>query len=482
MRKQEESGNADLLQYARDNFVSFLELIDENYEAKWFHEEIGNKLQECFHKLEKGISSRLIIEMPPQHGKSHEATINFPAFALGHHPEWPIITASYTSDLAVKFGYKTRQIMDTPVYKALFKTRIVEDSRAKGNWLTKEGGGYMSRGIGGSTTGSGFKIGIIDDPFKDRQEAESSLMRDRVWEWYTSVFMTRQQGPTMIVVTNTRWHLDDLVARIEKLEASGGEEWEYLTFKAIAEEDEPHRAKGEALWPERFPLSFLEEARKRSVYDFQSLYQQHPISSDSQEFKEDWFRRWEPHEIRGKQFEYYTTVDPAISDKQSADNSVVLTVGKERGSPYIYRIEETIAKNNPLALIDAIFMHWEKYRSHVWLETIAYQKSLKYFILEEQRKRQMYFTVNELKNNKTKSKSIRIRGLIPLYGTSVILHMPNDQEYENELLNFPFGEHDDRIDAMASTLEAMASAHTQYEDGNADSRYTIKTFDPYARK
>lgn len=478
--KPSESLSELLTEAGRNNFVSFLELVNPDYEAQWFHEKIGEKLQENFHKLEQGISSRLVIEVPPQHGKSHEATINFPAWALGHHPEWPIITASYTSELAVKFGYKTRQIIDSQNYRAIFNTRVKEDSRAKGNWLTSQGGGYMSRGIGGSTTGSGFRIGIIDDPFKDRQEAESALVRDRVWDWYTSVFMTRQQGPTMVVVINTRWHLDDLVARIEKLESQGGEEWEYLTFPAIAEEDDKNRKKGEALWPSRFPLSFLEEAKRRSFYDFSSLYQQRPISQEHQVFKRESFKYFTESDIKFRSLDCVTMIDPAISDALNADNWVVLTIGKEKTSPNIYRLEESAGKGNPDKMLEAIFYHQGKYNSKVWLETISFQKILKRDVKELQRQKQQYFQIYELRHAKRKTKIGRIQALVPLYMAGVMYHREDDIAYEEELLEFPFGRHDDRCDACSFLNEALFDSPTDFEGENYPQRLTQKpTVDPY---
>src|SRR5262249_5575021 len=157
---------------------------------------------------------------------------------------------------------------------------------------------FTATGVGGSITGRGFKIGIIDDPIKNREEAESAVYRDKIWSWYTSTFYTRQEGQGAIIVICTRWHLDDLVGRLEAQEkeaADRGEknydEWEYITFPAIAKDNEPHRNKGQPLWPEKFPLPALQTIKNAlGPYDFESLYQQHPISSSNQEFKREWFQ------------------------------------------------------------------------------------------------------------------------------------------------------------------------------------------------
>lgn len=484
--EQSSSDRQVIIKHAgKNDFISFCEIIDPKYEVNWHHEIIGKKLQEAYEKLLKGIGSRIIIEQPPRYGKSEMATIKFPAWVLGKTPEWPVIVASYSADLAEDFGFKARDIMSqNDNYKALFKTRLREDTQAKKKWLTQQGGGYTATGVGGPITGKGFKIGIIDDPIKNREEANSETMRDKIWDWYRSTFYTRQDGVSIIIIILTRWHLDDLVGRLEEQEnemvragVKNYDEWEYITFPAIAEEDEEFRKKGEALWPTRFSIDQLRQIESSlGMYEFSSLYQQHPVPSENQEFRKEWFKYFEEDDLKNKNLEYFTTIDPAISEKSEANNSVVLTIAKERSRSSWYRVEESAGKMNPTQLIDAIFAHREKYRSKIFLESVAYQKSLKYFTIEEQKKRQVYFTVNELKGNLKTKKEIRIRGLIPLYQAGVIYHRRSDALYERELLEFPNGKLDDRIDCMASQLEAVA--HTVPDDIETPQKKIIT--DPYA--
>lgn len=457
----------------QNDFISFCEIADpKGYIAHWHHELICKKLQENYEKMKKGISTRLILELPPRFGKSRTATTLFPAWVLGKDPTIPIIVSAHTADLAEDFGLETRQVMEYKNYRAIFGTRLRADTKAKGHWATKEGGSYLAVGVGGPITGRGFSLGIIDDPTKNREEADSEVIRNKLWNWYTSTFYTRQEGATMIIVITTRWHLDDLVGRIEENESKSIEaglphdDWEYITFPAIAEDDEEFRKMGESLWPEKFSLEQLNSIRNTiGPYDWSSLYQQNPIPSENQEFQEKFFRYFEQKEINTKNLEYITVIDPAISEKETADNSVVTTIAKERDNPNIYRIEETAGHFNPDQLVDIIFQHFEKYKSRVWLEMIAFQKALKYSIIEKQRKTGIYFTVKELKNNRRISKDIRIRGLIPLYGAGVIFHRRSDVEYERELLQFPSGKRVDRIDNMANILEALEERHTSESGG-----------------
>lgn len=420
----------------------------------------------------------------PTHN-SEMATIKFPSWALGKRPELPIIVASYSADLAEDFGSKTRDIMSqNDNYKALFSTRLRADTKAKKKWLTQKGGGYTAAGAGGAITGKGFRIGIVDDPFKNREEADSVVIRDKVWGWWKSTFYTRKDGVSMIVVITTRWHLDDLVGRLEKqeedLRKAGVEhydEWDYITFPAIAEKDEKYRKKGEALWNTRFPIEDLRKTESSlGMYEFSALYQQHPIPSENQEFRDSWFRYFDERDIKTITLEKVTIVDLAISEKEEAHNSVILTLGKARNSPNIYRLRQDVGKMNPTQVIDAIFNHYEIFRGKVWIELVAYQKALKHFIIEEQRRRQIYFTVNELKANRTGSKEVRIRGLVPFYQAGVIFHNHIDSDYERELLEFPKGRLDDMIDTMSSLQEAFQP--TQYDEAKA--QYEKIVFDPYA--
>lgn len=459
---------------ANNNLLSLSSITNQNYEASWHHRVIARILEKSITQIEQGEKVRIILELPPRHGKSEEATINFPAFALGKHPEWPIMTASYSSDLAEDFGLRTKDIIKSPEYRDTFgNIQLRQDTQAKGKWLTKQGGGYTATGVGGSITGKGFKIGIIDDPFKNREEADSETIRNKVWNWYTSTFYTRQEGISAIIVICTRWHLDDLVGRLIEQEIEAKKQglkeydsWQVIRFPAIADEDEKYRRKGEALWPEKFSAEMLENIRNTiGVYDWAALYQQEPVLSENAEFKADTFRYFEESELHGKDLLYTTTCDPAIGESEEADNTVIRTTAKERTGPNVYLIEETAGHLDPLQTIDALFMHHTRYRSEVFIETVAYQKALKYFIIEEQRKRQIYFDVHEIKNASS-SKETRIRGLIPLYKAGVIFHRHSDVELERELLQFPKGRRDDRADCLAMQLEAWQNTTYAQNDEN----------------
>ncbi len=446
----------------KEDFLSYCKFVKHDYDIHWHHEILGQKLIEVYEKIKKGERARLIIQIPPRHGKSETSTILFPTWILAKDPKFQVMTASYSQEMAEWFGMKARDVMQSESFKALSGVRLREDTQSKSKWLTQKNGGYLATGIGGSITGRGFNLGIIDDPIKNRDEAESLLIRNNIWDWFVSTFYTRQEGNAGIVVIMTRWHTDDLVGRLlakEKEEREAGKEnfdqWEVVSFPAIAQKDEEFRKEGEALWPKKFSLEMLETIKStQGVYDFSSMYQQQPITSENQEFKKEYFKYFEDDDIASKDLEYTTTVDLALSKKENADDTVIMTVGKDRLSPRWYIVNITAGKFDPLETIDALFMHHKKYRGRVYIETVAYQKSLKYFIEEEQRRTGHFFLIDETKRQ-NRNKTEKIRGLLPLYRTGVIFHRKTHTKLEEQLMTFPFGTHDDYPDALAMHIEVI---------------------------
>lgn len=294
---------------------------------------------------------------------------------------------------------------------------------------------------------------IIDDPLKNREEAESDVIRKKIWDWYTSTARTRLEKDAAVIIIMTRWHMFDLVGLLIEAEGGGGEKWHRVTFPAISTRVEANRGIGEALWPEKYNVQALEDIHAAiGERDWLALFQQTPTASDSQDFRLEFFRYFEEEDIQGKRLDYYTGVDLAISQKDSADNVVIRTIGKERDKPRIYLIEETVGKLDPLATIQALFMHYERYQPiKVGIETVAYQQALIYFLQEEMRRRQVYFNIQEIKS--TTQKETRIRSLVPMYRAGVIMHRRSDKPLEAELLQFPQGKHDDRIDALQFAVQ-----------------------------
>src|ERR1043165_1575588 len=231
---QEAAAELLLRRKARAGLLPFTEYTNPAYVAAPHHALIAEKLE----AVERGEIKRLMILMPPRHGKSELASRRFPAWFIGRNSGKQIIAASYNSDLANDFGREVRNIVQSPEFLALFNAALSEDSRAANRWHTNEGGMYVAAGVGTAVTGRGADILLIDDPFKDREEADSELRRQRVWDWYTSTAYTRLMPGGAIVLINTRWHDDDLSGRLIEAQGDGGDQWDILSLPAINERDE----------------------------------------------------------------------------------------------------------------------------------------------------------------------------------------------------------------------------------------------------
>lgn len=301
---------------ARDGLQAFTEATHPAYVAADHHRRICESLE----AVARGDIKRLMVFMPPRHGKSELASRRFPAWYLGNNPGNQIIAASYNSELATDFGRDVRNIVATPEYQDIFGVTLAADSTSANRWHTDKGGSYVAAGVGTAITGRGAHILLIDDPLKDREEADSSTVRDRVWDWYTSTAYTRLMPGGAVVLIQTRWHEDDLAGRLLTAEKRhGGDRWEVLQLKALDDD-------GQALWPEWYPVPELE--RIRSVIgprDWSALYQQQPIPAGRSEFQRDWLRWAEVVDAGG--MNVYIIVDPAGAKKKDSDRTAMWVVG-----------------------------------------------------------------------------------------------------------------------------------------------------------
>ena len=442
----------------RKRSIISLEKIQSNKKGKCIQVEGGNYL----------VGKNFI----PTHNTTI-STIHFPAWVLGKSPDIPIIIVSYSQDKANDYGLETRDLMNNKNYQTIFKTRLRADTQSKSRWITEGKGSYTAVGIGGSISGRGFLLGIIDDPIKNREEADSKLIRDRNWKWYRSTFLTREDGNGAIIVISTRYHDDDLIGRITK--SKGGDEWEKIKFPAIAEQDEKFRKKGEPLWKDRFSLKTLEK-RKRDIgsIEFSSLFQQNPIDVETQEFKKSWIKYRDWNEVKKLNTRRFVTIDPAAAMKDKSDyiGITINYVDKENN----WNLKAFRTKMNALNLINFIFKIYEETNfEKIGIEQGSYQSVIQPFLEQEMKKRSKFFQVVELKHNQ-RNKHLRIRGLIPRYSSGSIFHIKNEcDDLEEEMLRFPKGANDDVIDSCAYQISL---ADAPLSEGKIE-QFKERVFDPY---
>lgn len=328
---------------SRVNLLAFIKATFPSYEVGWFHREICACLQKFIADVADRKSPRLILTIPPRHGKSQIVSREFPPWTFGIFPDWEIISASYGADLAIKMGRDVQNIMESDEYAEIFPNVRLKDARIFGSEKTKiafeipgHRGAYKGAGVDGGITGRGAHILIIDDPFKNRKDADSPTIRQNVWDWYTSTAYTRLAPGGGILITHTRWHEDDLVGRLlrKEKENGGAENWKVINFPAIAEHDEKHRKKGEALHPQRYPLDALERIKNTlGSYDFNALYQQRPTARGGGIFKRSWIRYYKTRP------QYFDKViqswDFTFKGGDGSDNVAGSVWGKVGGNYYL---------------------------------------------------------------------------------------------------------------------------------------------------
>jgi predicted phage terminase large subunit-like protein len=249
------------------NFRQFLERVSPTWNWSWRH---LTYLQYQLDRVTDGEVKRLIIQMPPRHGKSETATVRYPIYRLNMDPELRVIVGAYNATLAGKFSRKARRIAQQAGMPLSDERAAVED------WETPDGGGFRAVGVGGGVTGQGGDLIIIDDPVKSREEAESEVYREKVWNWYTDDLYTRLEPGGSLILIMTRWHMDDLAGRI--LASEDGPNWTVVNLPALAIENDPlGRNPGEALCPERYDEPALASIRAvMTPYSWAALYQQDP--------------------------------------------------------------------------------------------------------------------------------------------------------------------------------------------------------------
>ena len=438
---------------ARKGLSYFTLHTKPDYLLGWVHKEICDELDRFLQDVADKKSPRLIITMPPRSGKSELVSRRFPAFALGRNPELQIIATSYSSDLSQRFNRDVQRVIDDEKYFDLFPNTRLSNSRvrtdSRGSYIRTSdlfeivghAGAYRSCGVGGGITGQGADILIIDDPIKDRAQAGSKTIRDSIWDWYTSTAYTRLSPGGGVIVMATRWHTDDLIGRL--IQRMGeGDTFRIVNYPAIAEHDELHRKAGEALHPERYPLSTLLQIQKTiGSRDWEALYQQHPVPDGGALFKLEWFRRWTATSLPPEFDHTLMSWDMTFKDSKNSDYVVGQVWGKK--GPNFY-------------LLDQVRGQWDFVKTKEMVRVLAHKWPRVVRKLVED-KANGSAVISELKSTvsgfvpitPTESKEARASSVTPYFEAGNVF-IPEDRaapwvpHYVSELLEFPAGSHDDQ--------------------------------------
>jgi predicted phage terminase large subunit-like protein len=422
---------------ARRSLLRFTEYTNPLYQRAQHHAQIADRLE----AVERGEIDRLMIFMPPRHGKSELASKRFPAWCLGRDPKRQIIAASYNSDLANDFGRNVRNLVAEPEFGQVFPgVTLASDSQAANRMNTNRGGAYVAAGVGTAVTGRGAHIALIDDPFKDREEADSERRRDLVWDWYRSTLFTRLMPGGAIVIIQTRWHEDDLAGRL--LESEGGQ-WEVLELPALKD--------GKALWPEWYDVAALERI-KRTIgpREWSALYQQQPQPDDGTFFQRDWFKTW----AKLPPVRYYGTSDYAVTDG-GGDYTVhrVWGIGSDGA---IYRVDGWRGQTSSDVWIEKKIDLIAKYKPLAWFgEGGVIQKAVEPMLRRRMIERKTHCRLEWLPS--VNDKPTRARSFQAQAAMGKVYFEPGAEL--SEFLVFPAGKHDDDVDTASLIGRAIDQAH-----------------------
>ena len=361
---------------ARRHLLPFVHRLFPNYQAGWVHRALALELERFLSDVNAKRSPRLMVFMPPRHGKSELVSRYFPAWAFGSHPDLSIIGSSYADDLISRMNRDVQRLIDSPAYRLIFPAIGLNATNirtsARGTYLRNSDifeivghrGVYRSAGVGAGITGMGCDILNIDDPVKDAREANSETVRKSVWEWYTSTAYTRLSPGGGVLLTMTRWHVDDLAGRLlEAMHKDEGDRWRIVNFPAIATADEEHRRAGEALHPERWNRDYLDSIRRTvGEYNWNALYQQSPTIPGGAMLKEEWWRYYTDFEAVDRKCDVkIITADTAYGVKDANDFSVFQCWGFE-GSERAFLLDQVRGRWGYEQLVRVACEFWSKHR------------------------------------------------------------------------------------------------------------------------
>ena len=456
---------------------AFLPFVKEMWSAfiEGHHHSI---MAEAFEKVARGELKRLIINMPPRHTKSEFASHMLPAWFLGQFPDKKVIQTAHTAELAVGFGRKVRNLVNSEDYQLLFPdTALQADSKAAGRWNTSQGGEYFAIGVGGAVTGKGADLLIIDDPHSEQEGSSADPhVFDRTHEWYTSGPRQRLQPGGAIILVMTRWHQRDLTGQILKssIERHGSEDWEVIELPAIL-------PSGNPLWEEFWSIEELESLKAElPISKWSAQYQQDPSAEEGALVKREWWKEWEHKKPPECEF-IIQSWDTAFLKTERADYSACTTWGV---FPWIDP-EDGVEKSH-IILLDAYqerlefpslkqraFELYQEFKPDAFIVEAKAAGSPLIFEL-----RQMGIPVSEFTPSRGNDKISRVNAVSDLFASGMVWAPPTRwaEEVVEQFAVFPNGAHDDLVDSATQAL-------LRYRQGGFISLHSDEEEEPfYVRK
>lgn len=436
--------------YAHSRLIAYAAYQWPGYRDAAHHRAIARKLE----AVERGDIKRLMIFMPPRHGKSMLASEFFPAWYMGRNPDQYVVAATYGQELADDFGRKVKNQIEDSSFQAIFPgVKLRDDSKSAKRFhingsqggiehTVAQSGAYYAVGIGGPLTGRGAHLLLIDDPTKNREDADSELSRKRIKEWYTSTAYTRLMPGGRIVVIQTRWHEDDLSGWLLKEHAHEG--WEVLSLPAIDGDN--------ALWPEQYDKHTLGQIKAAiGPRDWSALYQQSPSPDEGTYFQREWLKTWA---VKPAQLNIYGTSDYAVTD--GGGDYTVHRVWGVAPNGDIYRLDGWRGQTTADVWIDEKLKLVKRYSPLAWFgEAGVIQKAIEPMLTRRMRETGIYCRMEWISS--ISDKPTRARGFQARAAAGAVYFEPGAEI--DEFLKFPAGTHDDDVDVAGLMGRVLDMTH-----------------------
>ena len=455
---------------ARDDLIAFCCAMQADYKVGKHHRILGDLLMEIAQGREyeydgKPVKDtgkdRICVNMPPRHGKSQLVSIYFPAWFLGRNPTMKVLMVSHTTDLAVDFGRKVRNLISTPEYKEIFPdTQLAIDSKSAGRWNTSVGGEYFACGVGSALAGRGAHLLLVDDPHNEQDIINGNLdVFDKAYEWFTFGARTRLMPGGRIAIVQTRWHLDDLTGRMTRDMSQNelADKYEVVEFPAILETEDPldtTKIIEKPLWPEFFDLDALYRTKaSMPTFQWNAQFQQKPTAEEAALVKREWWKEW-PHEDPPKCDYIIMTLDAAAEKNNRADYTALTTWGvffHEEDNCYGIILLNSIKKR--LEFPELKELAWAEYEEWQPDAFIVEKKSSGTPLYQEMRRSGLM--VQEYTPHRgSGDKTARLNSVADIVRSGLVW-VPQTrwaEELVEEVAGFPFMSNDDLVDTTIMAL------------------------------
>lgn len=451
---------------AKKHLIPFVRLLHEDparpddpqfsrYDVRPHHDLIAKTLE----KIEAGKLTRVIISMPPRHGKTELVTKSFIPWYLGRNPHNSVIAATYSDMFAGDLGREIRSNILHPAFTQVFdQMSLKSDSKASNRMMNDKGGSIFTVGRNSAITGRGGHLIILDDPIKNRLEADSKTVREGLWTWFTQVLMTRLMTDTSaILIVQTRWHEDDLIGRLTdsynpNYDPREAAKWHILDLPALAEKKDPLKRKpGEALWPERFGVEYLESIRNTDPRGFSALYQGKPSADTGAFFDERDLQIYGSINDLPKNLRWFVASDHAVSTSQDGDFTCLIPAGVDEEGILWISPEVWWKRADTKTVVEAMIHLIKRFKPLFWwAEKGHITKSIGPFLRKEMVEKQAICALHEVAPILDKvQRAQSIHGRISMGRVRFPSFAGWWPDAKRQMLQFPYGANDDFVDTMS---------------------------------